>query len=113
MEDKRGSWPSFRVGSCSNAAKLRQLSQALPQCFIFRQVGNSARVVLEITHQAPRQVFPSGEIAVSTCIKYYFQQVTLLTTCYLLYLLLNLKHFNSCIVPGMQEPQPIKRVCGI
>src|SRR5437588_1005292 len=70
-------------------------------------MSTCARIVLEVPHQAACQVFPTIIQMAAAGIKDQFQQMSPLP---FRYLLLRLKKQNRCLVPGMQEPESIKRM---
>src|SRR6266516_3905507 len=76
-------------------------------------MGNRARVVLEVANQAAGKVLPTMITIAAACIKYELQKVQFLSSCSLFYLLPHFKKHNCCLVPGMQVPETIERVCWI
>src|SRR5579875_3191021 len=111
VKHKRWSWFAFGIGSCSNAPKFRQLAQAPPQLFIFRQMGKRAGIVLKVTDQPARKILPTMKLASAMRAKDQFKQVrALVPGCGKLGLLLGLEKNDRGLVPGVKIPETIQRM---
>ena len=79
----------------------------LPKFFICRQVGQRARVVLEVANQAVGEVLPTVVMAATAGIKYQVQEVEFLSFDNLFF---NFKQGNSGIIPRVEVPEAVEGV---
>ncbi len=90
LEDERRDRSGFAVNGGSDAAKIWQISQVLPEFFIFGEMGEGACIILEITHQAAGQVLPTVKVAAPLLFEDEIEQVTPFT---FLHLFLHLEEY--------------------
>ncbi len=107
VEDEGGFGSPFGIGGGRYAAKLWQLTQALPEFFVFGQVCDRARLVLEVADEAAGKVLPTIEETAALRVEDKFEQVAFLPIQALFF---RLEENDGGLVPGVQIPEPVERV---